>query len=134
LRSGHAAQKDVAMTHHVLSNVPLLGALCVAAGFVTNEQVERCLQLQRDVYPGTPIGQILVLEGYLSQPDLARMVARQQAFRRAFCLAIEQANEYGVDVSPVAVAPAPAPCAALPELGAFTATELDISRVFAGSR
>jgi hypothetical protein len=127
-------QKDLAMTQHVLSNVPLLGALCVAAGFVTNEQVERCLQLQRDAYPGTPIGQILVLEGYMSQPDVARMVARQQAFRRAFCLAIEQADTSATDAVPGAALPAPVPGAALPELGAFAAAELDSSSVFAGSR
>lgn len=110
-----------------LSGVPLLGALCVTAGLVSSAEIEHCLHLQRTTYPGTPIGQILVLEGYLSQPDLARMVAQQQAFRRSFCLAIDQTHVGAVGAAPTA---AHAPLSALPELGAFAAAELDNSRIF----
>ena len=63
-----------------LTSVPLLGALCVAAGLVTHEEVEECFALQHTSYPGTPIGQILVIKGYLTQIELARMVAQQQNF------------------------------------------------------
>ena len=77
------------MSEPTLSRVPLLGALCVTAGLVTHEDVEHCFELQHTIYPGTPIGRILVLKGYLSQIDLARMVAQQLNFRRAFCATLD---------------------------------------------
>jgi hypothetical protein len=77
------------MSESQLSNIPLLGALCVAAGLVSQEALEECLELQQTINRGTLIGQIMVLQGYLSQYDLARMVAQQQSFRRTICAAIE---------------------------------------------
>ena len=114
----------------MLSGIPLLGALCVAARLVSEAQLARCVQLQIHMYPGTPIGRIMLLQGYCTELDIARMVAQQQAFRRAFCAAIEQ--------SPLTIEEAPSaapmrdagPLSALPELGAFTAAELDNSYIF----
>jgi hypothetical protein len=115
------------MSQSTLSRVPLLGALCVAAGLVAQAEVEECLKLQPTSYPGTPIGQILVLKGYLSQVDLARMVARQQSFRRTFCATLEDAFAQPEDAAPT---PEPIAPSALPELGAFTPAELDNSPLF----
>lgn len=77
------------MSESLLSNIPLLGALCVAAGLVSQEDFEECLTLQQTIYRGTLIGQIMVIKGYLSQYELARVVAQQQSFRRTICAAIE---------------------------------------------
>jgi hypothetical protein len=119
------------MNHPSLSSVPLLGALCVAAGLVAQADVETCFRLQKTNYPGTPIGQILVLKGYLTQLELARMVAQQQSFRRTFCVTIDQSFATNGDETPDA-APPPSPTAqsALPELGTFNAIELDANPLF----
>jgi hypothetical protein len=69
-----------------ISSIPLLGALCVAAGLVAQDDLDACIALQQQTGDGTPIGQILLLHGYLSAPDLARMVAQQQHLRRLFAL------------------------------------------------
>jgi hypothetical protein len=114
-----------------LSGIPLLGALCVAAGLVSQAQLARCVQLQIHMYPGTPIGRIMVLQSYCTEPDIARMVAQQQAFRRAFCAAIEHASPLTIEEAPSAAPARDAePLSALPELGAFTAAELDNSHIF----
>jgi hypothetical protein len=74
------------MHHPNLASIPLLGALCVAAGLVSQDDLDTCLALQHQTDEGTPIGQILLLHGYLSAHDLARMVAQQQHIRRAFAV------------------------------------------------
>jgi hypothetical protein len=114
-----------------LSSVPLLGALCVAAGLVTHEEAEECFALQHTSYPGTPIGQILVIKGYLTQLELARMVAQQQNFRRVFCTTLDNqlAQAGGEHSTPAAEVPA-----AVPELASFTAADLETSPLFGASR
>ena len=102
-----------------------LGLVC--GSFVAQADVEECLKLQPTIYPGTPIGQILVLKGYLSQVDLARMVAQQQSFRRTFCATLEDAFALPEDAAPT---PEPIAPSALPKLGAFTPAELDNSPLF----
>lgn len=47
-------------------HVTLFGALLVAEGLITREQLKACLLLQAQDYPDTPIGQILVRCGYIS--------------------------------------------------------------------
>jgi hypothetical protein len=74
------------MNQHNHSSIPLLGALCVAAGLVSQEDLDACLALQQQTNDLTPIGQILLLQGYLSASDLARMVAQQQHIRRLFAI------------------------------------------------
>ena len=115
----------------MLSGVPLFGALCIAAGLISQAQLAHCLKLQTHTYPGTPIGRILVLQGYCAEPDIARLVAQQQAFRRELCVAIEQASRSPIEEAPAAdPLPDAMPLSALPELGAFTASELDNSHIF----
>jgi len=123
------------MSQPTLSRVPLLGALCVAAGLVAQADVEVCLALQLTIYPGTPVGQILVLKGYLTQLELARMVAQQQSFRRTFCVTLEDAFAQPGDER-VQADPTPGPVAqsALPELGTFTAAELDTNPLFGATQ
>lgn len=119
------------MSTIMLSDVPLLGALCIAAELISQTQLTHCLELQTHTYPGTPVGRIMVLHGYCTEPDIARMVAKQQAFRRDFCAALDHTSQ-----PPSAAAPAAelvieaAPLSALPELGAFVAAELDSSHIF----
>ena len=119
------------MSMTMLSDVPLLGALCIAAGLISQTQLTHCLELQMHTYPGTPIGRIMMLQGYCTEPDIARMVAKQQAFRRDFCTALDYTSQ-----PPSAAAPSTepvieaAPLSALPELGAFAAAELDSSYIF----
>ena len=122
------------MSEPTLSRVPLLGALCVTAGLVTNDDVEHCFRLQHTRYPGTPIGRIMVLQGYISQNDLARMVAQQQHFRRVFYATLE-ANLAAVIDEPHAIdAQDTAAPVAVPELASFTDAELDTSPLFGATR
>jgi hypothetical protein len=129
------------MSQPVLANIPLLGALCVAAGLVSQSQLEECLQLQQTTYHGTPIGQILVLHGYIAQPDLARMVAQQQAFRRSFCQAIEQNDVLAIGQTPTSARPSTSTpksdelrASAMPELGGFAEAEIDDCPLFGPRR
>ena len=123
------------MAQPTLSNVPLLGALCVASDLISEADLDACLALQQTKYRGTPIGQILVIEGYLSQPDLARMVARQQSFRRTFCKSLEDSFARSVGEQVAAThSPQATSQTALPELDPFAAAELDNSPLFGASR
>jgi hypothetical protein len=70
------------MSQPTLSNVPLLGTLCVAAGLISQDDLDFCLALQRQTDDGTPIGEILLLHNYLSARDLARITLQQQVLRR----------------------------------------------------
>lgn len=119
------------MPSTLLSGVPLLGALCMAAGVISPADLAHCLELQTNTYPGTPIGRIMVLQGYCTEPDIARMVAQQQAFRREFCAAIDHSSQTPSAEMPTAESLSDGlPLSALPELGAFTASELDNSHIF----
>jgi hypothetical protein len=117
-----------------LCNVPLIEALCVTAGLVTHEDVEHCFKLQRTDYPGTPIGRILVLQGYLSQSELARMVAQQQNFRRVFCATLDNHLAHVDGQSRAPATQDSAGPAAVPEMAAFTDTDLDNSPLFGTTR
>jgi len=119
------------MSTTMLRDIPLLGALCIAAGLISQAHLARCLELQAHMYPGTTIGRVMVLQGYCTEPDIARMVAQQQAFRRDFCAAIDHTSQPPVERVPAAEPVTNAvPLSALPELGAFTASELDNSHIF----
>jgi len=121
------------MSEPILSHIPLIEALCVTAGLVTHEDVEHCFELQHTIYPGTPIGRILVLQGYLSQSDLARMVAQQQNFRRVFCATLDNRLAQADSAQPIAAQDSAAPVA-VPELATFTAAELDASPLFGATQ
>jgi len=73
----------------------------------------------------------MVLQGYCTEPDIARMAAQQQVFRREFCAVIEQVSPPPIAEAPSAdLVPDAMPLSALPELDAFTAAELDNSSIF----
>jgi hypothetical protein len=110
--------------------VPLLGALCVAEGLVAQEQLDICLALQRSTYSGTPLGQILRHQGYLSEANLARMVAQQNAFRREFRAALDR--QMLVPRTPASDS-APPMGTGLPELAAFVETDIEYNRIFGAS-
>src|SRR6185503_16789877 len=119
------------MSTTILTNVPFIGALCISAGLISQAQLARCLELQTHTYLGTPVGRIMVLQGYCTEPDIARMVAQQQAFRREFCSALDHTSQPPSASAPLAEQVlAAAPLSALPELGAFVAAELDSSHIF----
>jgi len=90
------------MSTTMLRDIPLLGALCIAAGLISQAHLARCLELQAHMYPGTTIGRVMVLQGYCTEPDIARMVAQQQAFRRDFCAAIDHTSQPPVERVPAA--------------------------------
>jgi putative methionine-R-sulfoxide reductase with GAF domain len=50
--------------------VTLFGALLVAENLITSEQLKACLLLQAQDYPDTPIGQILLRCGYISEESI----------------------------------------------------------------
>jgi hypothetical protein len=121
----------------MLENIPLLGALCMAAGLISEAQLAVCLQLQQQKYHGASIGQILVLRGYLSQQQLARMAAQQRAFRRTFCAAIEQAAAFAIGEAAATAMPGATSsvndvprASAMPELALFAEAEIDASPLF----
>ena len=115
----------------MLSGVPLLGALCITAGLVSQAQLADCVELQIHMYPGTPIGRIMILQGYCTEPDIARIIAQQQAFRREFCAAMDQTPLLTIEEAPSTNPVHDArPMSTLPELDAFIASELDNSSIF----
>jgi hypothetical protein len=122
------------MSEPTLSTVPLIEALCVTAGLITHEDVAHCFELQHTRYPGTPIGRILVLQGYLSQNELARMIAQQQNFRRVFCATLDNRLAPVVSAPRAAAAQDSAASAVVPEMASFTATELDTNPLFGATR
>lgn len=57
--------------------VPLIGALLIAEGLITQEQLNACLLLQEQDHPDKTIGQILLQSGYISQTMLDHVVGLQ---------------------------------------------------------
>jgi putative methionine-R-sulfoxide reductase with GAF domain len=84
-------QKDL-NTNPVLNEappVPLVGALLVAEGRITREQLNVCLLLQAQDYPTLPIGQILVRSGYISDAALDRALGIQSEMKSSLVETIE---------------------------------------------
>lgn len=63
---------------HLHESVPLFGALLVAEGTITLDQLNACLLLQTQDYPTTPIGQILLRCGYINEMKVEQMLQLQQ--------------------------------------------------------
>ncbi|MEI7644178.1 MAG: GAF domain-containing protein [Chloroflexales bacterium] len=61
--------------------VPLLGALLVAEGLVTQEQINATLLLQHQDYPDELLGEILIRCGYISRKALDRILRQQGELR-----------------------------------------------------
>lgn len=107
------------MTPPSSPTVPLLGALCIAEGLVTPEQLEEGLARQAHDLQGVPIGQILVQSGFISASDLARVAGKQRALRQALLTNIEQLSPPAI-VNPLQE---PSDRGAVPELAGWSDTE-----------
>lgn len=71
------------MTTPGICTTTVLGALLIAEGLITQVQLDECMQMQKRLGAGTPLSQILIQRGYISEEHLARMVGKQRALRRA---------------------------------------------------
>src|SRR6266540_2035374 len=63
--------------------IPRLGALCVALGYISPEQLDACLLLQSQDCPGVRLGQILRRCGYITADDLDRILQMQEEIAQA---------------------------------------------------
>jgi GAF domain-containing protein len=63
--------------------IPRLGALCVALGYISQEQLDACLLLQTQDCPGVRLGQILRRCGYITADDLDRILQMQEEIAQA---------------------------------------------------
>jgi len=70
--------------------VPLLGALLIAEGLVTREQLNACLLLQEQDHPDLPLGQIMLRCGYITDRALDQMLNLQNEFRASVIDAIDE--------------------------------------------
>lgn len=77
------------MTSPLPLSIPLLGALLVTEGLLSQSQVEACLLLQQHDFPELRLGEIALRCGYLSADDLAHILALQDDHRRALQLTME---------------------------------------------
>ena len=73
--------------------VPLIGALLVAEGLITQAQLNACLSLQAQDHPGTPLGQILLRRGYISQDALDYILDLQSELKSSLLNSIEEHTE-----------------------------------------
>lgn len=69
--------------------VPLVGALLISEGLITQEQLNACLLLQAQDHPDLPIGQILVRCGYISQLALDQALGIQSDLKSSLVASIE---------------------------------------------
>lgn len=61
----------------------LFGRIAVLGGYVSREQLDACLQVQRQRYPQPYIGQVLLDEGYLNEEQIRNILAiRRQKLRK----------------------------------------------------
>jgi hypothetical protein len=77
------------MTSPLPPSIPLLGALLVTEGLLSQDQVEACLLLQQHDYPELRLGEIALRCGYLTTDELAHVLGLQQEHRRALRTALE---------------------------------------------
>ena len=64
-----------------LCPMPLIGALLLDRQLITRAQLDICLLLQAQTHPNLPIGQILILKGYISQTALDHALSIQAEIR-----------------------------------------------------
>jgi len=93
------AQRMSAADQHLHASVPLIGALLVAEGIVTQEQLENCLLLQAQDHHNTPIGRVLIECGYISDRDLSRALAIQNDFAASLQVKIELHAPQPIDLT-----------------------------------
>lgn len=102
-----------------LPTVPLLGALIIAEGLLTQEQLEACLLLQQQERPHRQIGEILLSLGHITAKDLERILQRQHQLRLSLVEAISPQNTPAPDLRALVLSahPRPALDAALRQAG-----------------
>jgi putative methionine-R-sulfoxide reductase with GAF domain len=79
--------------------VPLIGALLIAEGLITREQLNACLLLQAQDYPGVPLGQILLRCGYISASALDRALDAQRDLKASLLDRLEEQTPPPADLS-----------------------------------
>ena len=55
-----------------------LGQILVRLNLVSKDHVEKCLEIQRQHYPSTPLGEILVQEGFVDEASINSILGIQQ--------------------------------------------------------
>jgi putative methionine-R-sulfoxide reductase with GAF domain len=68
---------------------PLIGALLVAEGMVTREQLKASLLVQAQDHPGIPLGQIMLGCGYIDERALDRVIELQRDLKSSLLHRIE---------------------------------------------
>jgi len=76
-------QEEATMDDRTRDLIPRLGALAVALGYIAEEQLDACILLQAQDYPGVPLGQILLHCGYLTADDVDRILHLQEEIAHA---------------------------------------------------
>jgi putative methionine-R-sulfoxide reductase with GAF domain len=76
-------------TSSVDGAMPLLGALLVAEGLITREQLKACLLLQSQDHPGVQLGQIVLRSGYITESALDRAVEIQRELKSSLVHTLE---------------------------------------------
>jgi putative methionine-R-sulfoxide reductase with GAF domain len=79
--------------------VPLVGALLVAEGRITREQLNACLLIQAQDHPDLPIGQILVRCGYISDTALDLALGTQADLKSSLVQTIEAQGSPPADLT-----------------------------------
>lgn len=87
--------------------VPLLGALLVAEGLITQEQVNAALLLQQEDYPNERLGEILVRCGYISAENLSRVLLQQHNLREALLAVMEPYTPESTDLRALVISRQP---------------------------
>jgi putative methionine-R-sulfoxide reductase with GAF domain len=86
--------------------IPLIGAILVAEGPLTNEQLEAGLLLQKQDHPDQALGEILVRCGYITHAQLSRALSAQQELRASIVNAVGQHAPPPADLAALVIAPA----------------------------
>jgi len=84
-----SSQEDPGSSSNNTRQIPLIGALLIDNGLITREQLNASLLVQQQDHPDTPIGQILVRCGYISQPALDQALASQQELKSSLVNMLE---------------------------------------------
>src|SRR5262245_54282952 len=84
---------------NVQQPVTLFGALLVAEGLITSEQLNACLLLQAQDYPDTPIGQILLRCGYISEETIYQTLKIQSELKVSLIDGIDAQTMRPADLS-----------------------------------
>lgn len=81
------------------SLVPLVGALLVAEGLLSQEQINAAILLQQQDHPSERLGEILVRCGYISRKDLERILAQQQELRSSLMDMLDTYTPQKIDLN-----------------------------------